>query len=496
MKKGIVMFLSLVVLAMGGLNLQAQDSTPVPPTPEGEPVTLQPAPADGVSITIYNQGSALVQDRRTFTLASGESTVDFTDVASTIDGTSVSIKSITDPNGTQVLEQNYVYDLVDTSALLMRYIDQSITVTMSDGTVYAGILLSGAYGDIILRQEDGQVVVLHSVDARDVRFPSLPSGLITRPTLRWLLNSMTGGEQQMELRYLAYGMSWTADYNVTLARDNKSLDVNGWVTVTNTSGTTYTDAQIKLVAGDVNRIVDQYPGEMYADGMVMRAAAAPQVEQREFFEYQLYEVARRVTLGNNQTKQVEFVTRAGVPANTFYVYEGGGLFYGYGGPIYDQTYGNFGITTVGTYLEFSTAADGGLDADLPAGRIRVYQQDTDGSALLIGENTINHTPKGEKVELYLGNAFDLVGERTQKAFQFISSTVVQETYEIRIRNRKDTDTVEVRVPEHLYRWSNWQILNSSHEYTQTDSSSIEYRVQVPPQGETVITYTVQYSFPK
>lgn len=488
MKKGIVMLLSVAVMLMGGLSVQAQEGS------GGE----TPAPADGVSITIYNQGSALIQDRRTFPLTAGESTVDFTDVASTIDGTSVSIKSLTDPTGTAVLEQNYVYDLVDTSALLMRYIDQMISVTMGDGTTYSGILLSGAYGDIILRQDDGQVVVLHSAEARDIRFPSLPSGLITRPTLRWLLNSTAGGDQQMELRYLANGMTWTADYNVTLAGDNKSLDVNGWVTVTNTSGTSYTDAQLKLVAGDVNRIVEQYPGEYYAEDMAVRAMAAPtpQVEQREFFEYQLYEVARRVTLGNNQTKQVEFVTRSGVPANTFYVYEGSGTFYGYGGPIYDQSYGTFGITTVGTYLEFSTGADGGLDADLPAGRVRVYQQDTDGSALLIGENTITHTPKGEKVELYLGNAFDLVGERRQTAFQFISDNVVQETYEIRLRNRKDTDTVEVRVPETLYRWSNWQILNSSAEYTQTDSSHIEYRVQVPPQGETVITYTVQYTFPR
>lgn len=486
MKKGLVMLFSLAVLVMGGFSVQAQEGGG------------NPTPADGVSITIYNQGSALVQDRRTFTLATGESTVDFTDVASTIDGTSVSIKSLTDPSGTVVLEQNYVYDLVDTSALLARYIDQTISVTMSDGTVYTGILLSGAYGDVILRQDDGQVVVLHSNEARDIRFPSLPSGLITRPTLRWLLNSVAGGSQQMELRYLANGMTWTADYNVTLGRDNTSLDVNGWVTVTNTSGTSYTDAQLKLVAGDVNRIVEQYPTEYFADGMVMRAAAAPeaQVEQREFFEYQLYEIARRVTLGNNQTKQVEFVSRTGVPAKTFYVYNGIGSFYGYGGPIYDQSYGNFGVTTVGSYLEFSTAADGGLDADLPAGRVRVYQQDTDGSALLIGENTITHTPKGETVELYLGNAFDLVGERKQLAFQFISDTVVQETYEIRLRNRKDSDTVEIRVPETLYRWSNWQILNSSHTYTQTDSSSIEYRVEVPPQGETVITYTVQYTFPR
>jgi hypothetical protein len=147
-------------------------------------------------------------------------------------------------------------------------------------------------------------------------------------------------------------------------------------------------------------------------------------------------------------------------------------------------------------MEFSTAEDGGLGADLPAGRIRVYQEDTDGAALLIGENTINHTPEGEEVEIYLGNAFDLVGERVQTDFRLVSSNVIRETYEIRLRNRKDDETVEIRVPERLFRWSNWEILNSSHEYEKTEAHSIEYRVEVPPQGETIITYTVQYTFPK
>jgi hypothetical protein len=483
-KRGFIMLTSLIVLAFGAFGTSAQEDGSTPP------------PSDGVSITVYNQGSSLIQDRRTFTLQAGESTVDFTDVATAIDSTSVSVKSLTDPQGTFVLEQNYVYDLVDTPALLRRYIDQVIEVTMGDGTVYTGTLLSGSY-DIILRQADGQVVVLRPSEARDVRFPSLPDGLITRPTLRWLMDSERGGQQQLELRYLSGGLSWTADYNITLGEGNTNLDINGWVTVTNTSGTGFTNAQLKLVAGDVNRIVENYAMDMAMPEIAMaRAAPTPQVEQREFFEYQLYEVARRVTLGNNQTKQVEFVSRTGVPANTFYVYNGSMGFYGYNYPISDQYYGNSGVTTVGTYLEFSTAAEGGLDADLPQGRVRVYQKDTDGAALLIGENTINHTPKGEKIQLYLGNAFDLVGERTQLTYQMISSNVVQETYQIRLRNRKDSETVEIRVPEVLYRWSNWQILESSHEYTKTDSSSIEYRVQVPPQGETVITYTVQYTFPR
>lgn len=474
----------LLVLSMG--TVMAQDSG------AGD----QPV-ADGVSITMYNQGTALVQDRRTFTLTQGEGTLDFTDVAATIDGTSVTIKSLTDPTGTTVLEQNYVYDLVDTAALLTRYIDQAIQVTMEDGTVYNGILLSGRYGDIILRDDAGQVVVLSAARARDIRFGALPEGLITRPTLRWLIDSEQGGDQQMELRYLAGGMGWTADYNLVLAPDNTSLDVNGWVTVTNTSGTTYHDAQLKLVAGDVNRVVDTVQRGLQYETFALADAPSPApVEQREFFEYQLYEVARRVTIGSNETKQVEFVARAGVPANTFYVYDGSQPFYGYGGPIYDQSYGTYSPTTVGTYLSFTTGEDGGLDADLPAGRIRVYQPDSDGAALLIGENTINHTPKGEDVELYLGNAFDLVGERVQKEFRQLSQTVYQETYEIRLRNRKDDMPVEIRVPERLLRWSNWEILSSSHTYEKTNSSSIEFRVEVPPQGETVITYTVQYTFPR
>ena len=487
MRKGFAVMISAGILAtvlIGGGGASAQDTPAAPPPP------------DGVSITVYNRGTALIQDRRTFTLGQGESVLNFTDVASTIDATSVNIKSLTDPGGTTVLEQNYVYDLVDTSALLMRYVDQLISVTMSDGTVYSGILLSGAYGDIILREESGQVVVLHSGEARDVRFPALPEGLITRPTLRWFLNSAAGGAQQMELTYLAGGMTWTADYNFVLAQDQAALDVTGWVTVTNTSGASYKDAQLKLVAGDVNRIVDQYAAN--DDIMMERAMAvptsAPSVEQREFFEYQLYEVSRRVTLGSNETKQVEFVSKTGVPAKTFFVYDGSLPFYGYYSPIYDTSYGMTGVTNGGNYLEFTTDEDGGLGADLPAGRIRVYQQDTDGSALLIGENTINHTPEGEDVEIYLGNAFDLVGERKQVSFNQLSRDVYQETYEIRVRNRKDSDTVEIRVPERLSRWSNWEILNSSHTFTKTDSSSIEFRVDVAPQGETVITYTVQYVF--
>ncbi len=465
----------------------AQDATPTP-----TPAAPQ---SDGVNLTIYNQGTALVQDRRTFNLQSGVSTLDFTDVAASIDSTSVSFKSLTDPAGTSVLEQNYVFDLVGSSALLERYLDQQIEIVTNDGTKFSGQLLSGRNGEIILKQADGQVTVLNQTNIRDVRFPALPDGLITRPTLRWMLDSK-GGSQQVELTYLTGGINWTADYTFLLGNDNSKLDLNGWVTLTNSSGAAFKDAKVKLVAGDVNRLPDA--NAQYAMGAVANEAsdmAVQKVDQRDFNEYKLYEINRPVTVGDNETKQVEFVSGTNVPAHTFFVYDGSYPFYGYSGPITDQYYGNMGITDVQNWLEFTTGKDNNLDAALPAGRVRVYQQDVDGSALLIGENTIDHTPKGEQVRLFLGNAFDLVGERTQTDFKYIGSNVIEETFEIHLRNRKENQAVEIRVPERLYRWSNWEILNSSDPFTKVNSNSIEFRLEVQPGEEKVLTYTVRYTWP-
>jgi hypothetical protein len=466
-----------------------------------------PAPAvvaqdvdDGVSLTIYNKGTALVQDRRTFTFNEGENTLDFTDVASSIDATSVSFKSLTDPLGTTVLEQNYVYDLVGSGALLKRYLDEQVQITAEDGTVFSGQLLSGRNGEIILRGDDGQVTVLSQSKARDIRFPALPEGLITRPTLRWLLQAGTAGEQQVELTYLTNGMTWTANYTVLLGTENTSLNLNGWVTLSNTSGASFRDAQVKLIAGDVNRIAQPLNKNVRmerATPTALPTATPPGVQQREFFEYQLYEINRPVTVANNETKQVEFVSGVDVPATTYFVFNGGSpTFYGYGYPITDQYYGQAGITNVQNWLEFSTGEEDGLGADLPAGRIRVYQEDTDGTALLIGENRIDHTPMGEDVSIFLGNAFDLVGERTQTDFKLIASNVLEETFEIRLRNRKDDETVQIRVPENLFRWSDWEVLSASALFTKLDSNTIEFRIDVAPGEEKIITYTVRYTWPQ
>ena len=220
------------------------------------------------------------------------------------------------------------------------------------------------------------------------------------------------------------------------------------------------------------------------------------VAQRELFEYQLYEIGRPVSIKDNETKQIEFVSGADIKAGTFYVFDGSPQVVGYFSPIdYPEGYGS-GAGDVVTFLEFNSGDESGLGADLPAGRMRVYQTDVDGAGLLIGENRIDHTPEGEDLQILLGKAFDLVGERTQTDFETVSRTVVRESFEIRLRNRKDDEAVEIRVPERLYRWSDWQIVESSAPIEKLDGSTIEFRISIEPGAEEVLTYTVQYTFPR
>jgi len=242
--KHALLLLLAAVLALPTAAM-AQDDPPEGPTPTD----------DGVAVTIYNQGQAIIQDRRTLRIREGIDTIDFTDVAAQIDPTSVSFASITAPDSTIVLEQNYVYDLVGADALYRRYIDQQIRLVLSDGTELSGVLQSAAGGNVIVQRErDGAVILVSQSSVRDVTFPTLPEGLITRPTLRWTVSSATDGDQQVAITYLTGGINWTADYNLLLTPDNDLLDINGWVTLNNTSGSAYTDALVKLVAGDVNRI--------------------------------------------------------------------------------------------------------------------------------------------------------------------------------------------------------------------------------------------------
>lgn len=445
-----------------------------------------------VAVTIYNSGSALVHDRRAFALQAGENRIDFTDVAEQIDPTSVIFRSQTDPAGTVVLEQNFAYDLVDLRALLVRYLDQPIELVTEDGSFYSGALLSGRGEEVILRGENGGLFAVRFDKIRDLRFPSLPGGLLTRPTLRWVLHSETGGQHALELTYLTNGLAWTADYVLLLDQGYTSLDLAGWVTLNNTSGASYPNAQVRLVAGEINRIRPEPELRLSMDAMPRRAAAAaaPKVDQREFFEYQLYEIQRRVTVADHEQKQVEFVSRAGVQSQLIYTAELAPFWRSEGQRV------NTGAVPVPIeqVLEFSTGSESGLDSDLPAGRVRVYQRDADGAALLIGEDEIDHTPKGETVQLTLGRPFDLVAECTQTDFRSLSKNTSEESWRVTVRNRKDANEVTVRVVQALYRFSSWQVLECNNEFQKLSSDRLLFPVSVPAQGERTFSFRIRYAW--
>lgn len=481
--------LGLALLALLALTLGCQGSTPL--VLSNTPTAY--AKSGSVDLTVYNQNMALVKDKRVLTLKSGMNEVRFTDVAAQIDPTSVQFISLTDPTGTRVLEQNYAYDIVGSKKLLERYLDQNIALVTEDGTKYNGKLLSGA-DDIILQHDDGQVTTIKLAQVREIKFPNLPGGLITKPTLIWLINAARAGNHDTQVTYITNGMNWKANYVVVVNKDDTAMNLNGWVTIDNQSGATYEDANLKLVAGDVRRVT---PAPAARDMMALPTAPAakaePQFVQQDIFEYKLYSLQRTTTIRNRETKQIEFTSATGVPINKIFVYDGGKAYRFYGYQITDPSYGKTSDTKVAVMLEFKNSEQNRLGIPLPKGTIRVYKADADGGNQFIGEDNIDHTPKDETIRLNIGNAFDVVGERTQTNFAKISDRVIEETYQIKIRNHKK-EAVEVRVVERLFRWSNWQILRSTQDYIKLDAQTIEFRVNVKPDSESVLSYTVRYSW--
>lgn len=500
MKKATLFAVVMAVLALATSSLStgmaAPSRAPVDRANHA-PVAATPA-ANGktVELTVYNQDVALVSETRPVTLKTGLNEVVYSDVAAQIDPTSVSFKSLTDPEGTAVLEQNFEYDLVGSARLLEKYIDQQLVVQTQDSKTYTGTLLSAA-DNVILQDDTGAVTLLKQEQIRNIDFPALPDGLRTRPSLVWQISAQQAGEHDAAVTYLTNGISWRADYVLLLNEDSSAFDLNGWVTLDNRSGAGYSNARLKLVAGDINQVTQP---QVMRDFMMAEATAvpAPQVQQREFFEYHLYQITRPVTVRDNQTKQIEFVSAQGVRSTRFYVYNGAAGFYGFSyGPIADAGYGaQTGNSDVSTVLEFRTDADSNLETQLPAGRVRMYQQDSDGSPLLVGEDQIDHTPRNETVRLTVGNAFDIKGERVQTDYKALGDSGAQESFRITLRNHKD-EAVEVRVTEPLYRWSEWSIESEAVDgkpatHSKLDAQQAEWRITVPANGEAVLEYTVQY----
>jgi hypothetical protein len=459
----------------------------------------RPVPGGSVPPASSVPGYAMVRQDRDVQLSSGHSSLRFTDVAGLIDPTTVTFSVPANP-GVRVLEQNFQFDLVSTAKLMLRYLDRDITVEHSAGnevSTISGTLLSADDG-IVLRSADGSVHALNGYSA--VKFPDLPGGLITRPTLVWDLNSPVSGTQRARVTYQTGGITWWADYNVVFneGRDANSgmLDLSAWVSVINQSGATFKDAHLKLVAGDVNR-VQPAPAPRVFMNMAAKASVAEDAGfvEKPFDEFHLYTLGRTTTLPNNSTKQIELFDRARqIPAKRLLIYDALGS-PSFGGPYTERNPGFAANTKVETYLEFRNDAASGLGVPLPAGRVRVARIDNaDGSLEFIGEDAIDHTPKDETVRLKLGSAFDVVGERKQVDYKVDSKARwIEEEIEITLRNHK-AQPVEVQVREPMYRWSNWKVLTHSHEFVKDSAQLIHFNVTVPKDGTTVVRYRTHYSW--
>jgi len=447
-------------------------------------------------------GYAIVRSIAPMSLERGVSNLQFTDVAAGIDPTTVSFKSLTHPETTKVFEQNYKYDLVGTGRILERYLGKEITIQQIMGesfNVIKGRLMASNGDDIILQLSSGEMLSV-SFDSRNIVFPELPEGLITRPTLDWLVNAERSGEHEIQVSYETKGMTWWSDYNIIYHEKDETLDLNSWVTIVNQSGGSFEDAKLKLIAGDVNRAPQrQVPQQARLRSTLAESdSVAPAgFTEKSLFEYHLYTLGRPASLPDRSIKQLELFPAAySVPVTKKLIFDLGFSSWGYsrrpnsgsGNPY--ATEGD-----VKVFLEFNNDKNSGLGVPMPAGRIRVSQKDPeDGNLEFIGEDNLDHTPRNEQISIKLGNAFDVVGERKQLNYRWDQKQQwIEETIEVKLRNQKE-ESVEVVVRESLFRWSNWKIINNTDEYQKQNASSIEFVVGIKPEQEKVIRYTARYSW--
>jgi hypothetical protein len=435
-----------------------------------------------VMVTIYNGNLGLVKDVREVRLGAGTGDVQFMDVAALIDPTTVHLTSLTDPSGLKILEQNYEYDLLSSQKLLEKYVGKKVRLYNGDGTYHDATLLT-TNGPVF--EISGQIHLGHH--GRLV-LPSIPENLVSKPTLVWLLRSRAPGPQRVEASYLTGGITWKADYVMVLGAADDRSDLTGWVTIENKSGTTYTDAALKLVAGDVHRARDaRREARMMevAAKAVAEAEASRDFAAEGFFEYHLYTLDGRTTVKDSQTKQLSLMAATGVPVEKHLIYYGAADYYrnAYGMPISNQK--------VAVYLDLKNSRENRLGLALPRGKVRVYKADTGGSQQFIGEDWIDHTPKDERVRIKMGNAFDVVGERVQRDFRTLASNLYEVEWEISLRNHKtaeQTVTVIEPIP------GDWQVLHSTHPFEKVEAHTLTYRIPVPKEGAAKLTYRVRLRF--
>jgi len=440
-----------------------------------------------LAVTVYNSNIALVRDVRELELPRGNFRLKFMDIAATVNPATVHFRSLTEPDKVGVLEQNYEYDLLEPAKLLNKYVGKEVTLVrsyMENGSTkreeIKATLLANNNGPVWKIGND----IVTGGYSESYRFPEVPANLYERPTLLMSLENSGSTKQKIESSYLAGNLSWNADYVLTVGRDDKAADLDGWVTVINNSGTAFRNARLQLVAGDLNRLPEGGMRDERAQyGVAMKAAAAPQFQQENFSEYHLYSLGRRTSVEDKETKQISLLEGTGVPVEKLFVVNGQNFYYhnsqNPGSPIKDP---------VMVFYKFKNEEKAGLGVPLPAGNLRVYQKDSKGGLLFIGEDRIDHTPKDEFISVKIGNAFDVVSERKQTDYKSLGSHLWEMEFEITLRNHKDTP-VTVRVNEPI--GGDWEMLSSTYKSTKTAAFAAQFEVPVKANGESVLKYRIR-----
>jgi len=481
----------LLALPLLYRSASAQPSGQGAAPPADSAVTTTLADQTDLAITVYNSNLALVRDVRQLNLTPGESRLRFMDIAASINPAAVHFRSMTESTKLSVLEQNYEYDLLDPNKLLQKFVGREVTLVrpkLSSGTT--------EYDEVkaTLLSLNGSPVwkigneVVTGLSYESIRFPELPENLYERPTLLWTLQNSGARRHKVEASYLASNLSWSADYVLNVGKDETNGDLDGWVTLVNHSGTAFKNAQLQLVAGDLHRVVPLNGRDdlRMMEGMVKAASAPAPFQQEAFSEYHLYSLGRRTSIFDQESKQISLLNASRFPLQKVYVVDGQSYYYRTaaqpGAPVKD---------TVQVFYKFKNEDKAGLGMPLPAGTIRVYQADSRGGSLFVGEDRIDHTPKDETINLHIGNAFDIVAERKQTDYKRLSDRLYEFEYEITLRNHKDAPiTVEVNEPI----GGDWEMVSSTYKFTKTAAFAAQFQVPVDKDGTSVLKYRVRVRY--
>ncbi len=439
-------------------------------------------------LTVYSHDVGLVCETRRLRLPSGIARVHVRDVAHTLDPATVSVAVREGSGSLTLLEQEYAYDLLKPDRLLERSVGKEVTLVrrlIVNGTEHLvpvkAQLLAYQDGQAVWKIE-GEIVIQPAV--AEIRFPSLPEGLAAQPALVWTVRNEGGSEKEVELSYLASGIRWEAHYVLMVEEEERAADLTAWATITNRSGIAFPQAEVHLMAGEIQRLGPPQerlrPLDVYA---LQAQARAPQAQEQEAFEYHLYTFEHPVTLGHNETKQLALLSARGVRVKKEYTVIGQSFYYRQpvepGQPLREA---------VRVTLSFPNTRGEGLGVPLPAGVIRIYRKDPQAGAQLLGEDRIAHIPRDEWVRVSVGRAFDLVAERRQTAFQRIGRDVYESEYELVLRNRK-TEDVTITVIEPI--GGEWEIVHSTFPWEKAGAFAIRFTVPVARGAEARLLYRVR-----